>query len=239
VSKAGAEKIEIPQLMSVAKYFFNYRPVLESLPGSDLKMFKEHLRLQKIRKGTELFHEGNYPTGVYILKRGKVKIYQNSPDGGEQIIYIYGPGEMFGYRPLLCGEHHPASAMTIEECGIYFLSARNFFSVLKGSAALSNILLKNLSFEFTVLVNRIAAFSQRSAKERLALSLLILQERYRKQGVAHPEIQLSRSDLAAFVGTTVETVARLLTKLKGEKIIRVNGRRIVVLHNDRLVRLME
>jgi CRP/FNR family transcriptional regulator len=63
----------------------------------------------------------------------------------------------------------------------------------------------------------------------MALSLLILREKYKKQADSKVvEITLSRSDLAAFVGTTIETVARIITKLKKEKIIKVNGRKILV-----------
>ncbi|HWA32554.1 MAG TPA: helix-turn-helix domain-containing protein, partial [Cyclobacteriaceae bacterium] len=99
--------------------------------------------------------------------------------------------------------------------------------------------LENLSREFTVLVNRIAAFSQKSAKERLALSLLILQEKYRRPGAQYAEITLSRANMAAFVGTTNETLARILTKFKQEKIIKVIGRKIVIRNATKLYQLAE
>ncbi|MBI1767057.1 MAG: Crp/Fnr family transcriptional regulator [Bacteroidetes bacterium] len=224
----------------ISKFYFTNKRVLDSLPKSDLLLFRKHLKLKKVRKGRELFHEGSYAREVFILKRGKVKIYQHTPNGSEQIVYIYTPGEMFGYRPLLCNEKHPASAKTLEECGIYFLSAKHFSEALKKSTALSNILLQNLSHEFTVLVNRIAAFGQKSVKERLALSLLILREKYkRRDGTKIGEIPLSRSDLAAFVGTTIETTARIIGKLKKEKIIKVYGRKIIVHDPETLYNLMD
>lgn len=221
----------------ISKYFFAIKPLFETLPDHESKVLRSQLRQEKVRKGKELFQEGTYPKGVYILKKGKVKIYQNKQNGGEQIIYIYVPGEMFGYRPLLCGERHPTSAKTIEECSLYFLPSKIFLEALRKSTFLSNILLQNLSLEFAVLVNRIAAFGQRPVKERLALSLLILQERYRKPGVTYPEILLSRADLAAFVGTTIETIARILTKFKTEKIIKVSGRKIVIMNAKILLQL--
>ena len=225
--------------MNISKFSFRSKPVLDSLSKSDLLLFREHLKLKRVRKGRELFHEGSYPKGVYILKRGKVKIYQRTQNGGEQIVYIYTPGEMFGFRPLLCNDSHPASAMTLEECGIYFLPVKYFLETLKQSAALSNILLQNLSHEFSVLVNRIAAFAQKSAKERVALSLLILQEKYRKPGRQYVEISLSRADLAAFVGTTNETLARIVSKFKKEKVIKIYGRKIVVNNAEALYHLTE
>ena len=149
-----------------------------------------------MRKGKELFREGSYPRNVYIVRRGKVKLFQNSPNGTQTIVYIYSAGEMFGYRPLLCGEKHTASAMTMEDSGIYIVPARHFMNFVTSGGTLSAILLRNLSHEFTVLVNRIGAFDQKSVKERLALSLLILGEKYRKEGKgSYAELTLSRSDL--------------------------------------------
>ncbi len=214
--------------VDISKYYFRSRPVLDALPRQDLLLFKEHLVLRKIRKGRELFQEDTRPRGVFILKRGKVKIYQQTQNGDEQIVYIYTPGEMLGYRPILSHQNHPTSAMTLEESGIYFLPEKHFLATLKKSAALSNILLQNLSHEFTVLVNRIGAFSHKSAKERIALSLLILQEKYRKEGKGHVEITLSRAALAGFVGTTNERLARIVSAFKREKIIKIFGRKIII-----------
>jgi CRP-like cAMP-binding protein len=227
------------ETLSISKYHFNNKSVLTALPEDDLLLFRQYLNLKKVRKGKELFQEGTPPRGVYILKRGRVKLYQRMQNGGEQIVYIYTPGEMFGYRPLLCNERHPASAMTLEECGIYFLSITAFLATLKRSSALSNILLENLTREFTVLVNRIASFSQKSAKERVALSLLILQETYRRPETEQVEIALSRADMAAFVGTTNETLARIISKFKKERIIRVIGRKIVIRDAAKLYQLAE
>lgn len=222
-----------------SRYFFNSEPIFELLPSEDLALLKDHLRLKKIPKGRTLFEEGSRPRTVYLLKRGKVKIFQQSPNGAEQLVYIYSAGEMFGYRPLLSNEPHPASAQTMEECGIYFLSDRVFMDVLDKSPTLSNLLLRNLSHEFSVLVNRIATFSQRSAKERIALCLLIVNEKYRKKAGGVPEITISKADLASFAGTTGETLARILTRLKSDKVIGTKGRKLFVLKPEKLLELTE
>lgn len=225
-------------MIDISKYRFKSESVFDSLPQADLGLFKKALKLKKVRKGKVLFHEGAYPKGVFILKRGKVKIFQRSQNGTEQIVYIYVPGDMFGYRPILSNDKHPASAMTMEESGIYFLSVDNFNKILIRSASFSNILLRNLSHEFSVLVNRIAAFGQRSVKERLALSLLMLSEKYQKSPrEQNVEILLSRTDLASFVGTTIETVARVIGQLKQERIIATLGRKIVIIDSKTLYRL--
>jgi len=223
----------------VSRFFFGSAPVLESLPGTDLQLLQERLKLKKIKKGRDILIEGSYPRYVYILKRGKVKLYQRSSSGVEQLIYIYTPGDMFGFRPLLSNEKNPASAQALEDCTIYYLPAKYFLSILKKSASLSNVLLQNLSHEFTVWVNRIAAFSQKSVKERLALSLLILREKYRKPDGRYAEITLSRADLASFIGTTNETLSRILARFNSERLIRFQGRKIIVINTPELHSLTE
>lgn len=225
---------------NISQYSFSTRPVLESLPANDLSLFTEHLRLRKMKKGRELFKEGTYPKAVYIIKRGKVKLFQFGQSGTETIVHIYGAGEMFGFRPLLCNEKYPASAMALEDGAIYVLPARYFMQTLHASAALSNILLRNLSHEFTVLVNKVAAFAQKSVRERTALSLLILREKYRRPGAReNPEITLSRHDLAAFVGTTIESIARILRRFREEKIIKTAGRKIMIQNERALYKLVD
>jgi len=198
------------------------------------------MRLVKVKKGRDLFHEDSYPKEVYIIKRGKVKLFQRDLGGSEKILYLYTPGEMFGYRPVLCNQRHPASAQTIEDSSIYKLHITHFLSLLGQSTALSGYLLQNLSHEFTVLLNRIGAFAQKSVKERVALSLLIMREKYRSEhGSREPEISLSRTDLAAFSGTTIESVARIITRFKENKIIKTNGRKILILDPEALSALCE
>lgn len=220
---------------SISLYSFNSSPILESLPEQELQMFREHLKLIKVKKGRVLCKEGEFPKAVYIIKRGKVKLYQQALSGSEKILYIYTPGEMFGYRPVLCNQKHPATAETIEDSSVYKLPIQHFLKILQHSTGLSNYLLNNLSHEFTVLINRIGAFSQKSVKERVALTLLIMREKYRKKdNDGEPEISLSRTDLAAYVGTSIETVARIITKLKIDKVIKTNGRKIVVIDDRAL-----
>ena len=221
-------------------FIFSTQPVLDLIPSSELKLLREHLRVKKINKGKELFREGSYPKNVYIIKRGRVKIFQRGQSGAETIVHIHGTGEILGYRSLLCGENYAVTAQAIEEGAVYYLSAKQFLAVLRQSVSLSNILLRELSKEFILLVNKIGAFAQKSVRERTALSLLILSEKYRRiQAKGETEIALSRYDLAAFVGTTIETIARILRRFREENIITLRGRRIIIRDRQALARIAD
>jgi CRP-like cAMP-binding protein len=225
----------------IEKYHFISGSILEGLPEKEARFLKENMVRKEEKKDRTLFKEGSYPRGVYFIKKGKVKIFQTNSEGKEQIVYIYTSGESFGYRPLLSDQMHPVSAMTLEDCVFSFIPKDVFIELLKTSTTLANKLLQNLSFEFSVWINTITAFTQKPVKERLALSLLILNEKYRKKNNPEkaPEINLSRAEKAHYIGTSVETLVRMLQHFKKDKIISTKGRKIVILKPEELVKIAD
>ena len=225
----------------IGKYHFISGSILEGLPKHELNLLKERMARRELKRGTIIFREDSYPKGVYFLRKGKVKIYQVGAEGKEQIVYIYTKGETFGYRPILCNEKHPVSAKTLEDSVISFIPLDSFLKVLSKSTALSNKLLRNLSHEFSVWINRISAFAQKGLRERIALSLLILNEKYKKKGKEHLPvgISISRDDFANYLGTSKEPLVRALRAFKDEKLIRTKGRKIIVLDTKKLEKIAE
>jgi len=223
----------------IQKFHFNADPILDHLPQKDQDLIKSEMVRKEEKKDKIIFKEGTRSRGLYILKKGRVKIYQINKDGKEQIVHIYRKGEMMGYRPLLCNEPHPVFAKTLEDCTINFIASDVFLMVLNQSPVLAQGLLVNLSHEFNVWVNKISIFSQQPVLERVALSLLILNETYKSTSRPrlHSVIDLSREDLANYIGTTIETLVRMLRFLKDKKIIQAHGRKITVLKTNELEKL--
>jgi CRP-like cAMP-binding protein len=220
----------------IDKFHFKVDSLLDGLPPKELDMLKPHLVRKEEKKGKVIFRAGTTSKGLYILKKGKVKIYQINKDGKEQIVHIYRKGEMMGYRPLLCNEPHPVHAMALEDVVITFIPASVLLESLNMAPTISRRLLVNLSHEFNVWVNKISFFSQQPIREKVALSLLILNETYKSttKPRLHTIIDLSREDLANYVGTTVETLVRMLRFFKDKKIIHAQGRKITVLKTKEL-----
>lgn len=242
------EKVDFSQLFlkrimptgfPVERFHFRSDSVFQGLPKEDMEFLESRMRDHRYKKGHTLFVEGTYPTGIFYLKKGKIKKYKTDRDGKEQIFYICNAGELLGYPALLSEEPYSDSATTLEDCVVSFITKEDFLKVLATSSILSNQLLKNLSHEFGVLINGIATLAHRSVRERLALSLLILKDKYREKGeqIKPTEINLSREDLSNHVGTAVETIVRLLHDFKEEGLIETNGRKIRILDAKRLVKV--
>ena len=187
-----------------------------------------------------VFKERSFSKGIYIIRKGKVKIFQTNSEGKQSIVYIYKKGDFFGYRPLLADEPHPVSAVAMDTTVISFISKDLFFNLVAKSATLDKQLLVTLSKEFSVWINKMTIFSQYGVKERVALSLLILNEVYqRNENNSYPvNISINRDDLAGFVGTAKETLVRMLRNFKDEKIITTKGTKINILKHKALLNIV-
>lgn len=222
--------MSISGIFPIEKWNFKSQSIMANLPESDLAVLTAHQSEQVYRKGEVIFREGGYPAGIFFIKKGKVKKYKVSRDGGQQIIYVANTGELLGYHAVLEGERYPDSAASLEESTILFIPKEDFLLALQQSPLLSGRLLKALSHEFSVMVNSITLFSQRSVRERLALQLVVMREKYKAdlQPGAPVEINLSREDLASLVGTTRESIVRMLGEFREAGILDTKGRKIIV-----------
>ncbi len=218
------------------RFHFHSGFVLNNLPKHELDIILTNLKTIKLKKKQVLYRQGNNPNGIYIIKKGKVKVYQLNYDGSIQILFIYTVGEIFGYRPIISDETQAVSVAALEDCELLFLHRSTFMKVLSMSAALSNQLLISLSHEFTVLTNRMNVFAQRGIKERLSLALLILNEKFKtgNEDQSISEISLTRTDLANFVGTSLENLIRTINFFKERKLITTKGKSIYIQHIDNL-----
>jgi CRP-like cAMP-binding protein len=229
----------MPTSFPSEKFQFKSSHFFAGLTKEEQAILMAHSVTHVYKKGEIIFREGSIPTGIYFLKEGKVKKYKTTNEGGEQIFYICNKGELMGYHAMFSEEHYPDSAATLEKSEITFFPKEDFLVVLNSSSELSKWLLKLLSHEFSVFINNITSLAKKSVRERLALGLLILNEKYKVNGNenAPSEINLSRGDLASMIGTAKETLVRLLHDFKDEELIETNGRMIKILDKKGLVKV--
>lgn len=183
-----------------------------------------------------VFYEGKTPTGVYCLEKGAVKIYRVGMDGKEQIVRFSTPGSLLGIRSLLSEERYTASAATLEDAVICFISKSFFFHLMNKYPEMKNEIVSYLCEMLKEAEDQIISIAQKSVRERLASSLLVLSRIFNPNGdpVDHPRISLPREDLANIVGTATETVIRILRDFKEEQLVSVNGRSITILDTEGL-----
>lgn len=193
------------------------------------------------RKGQILYYEGAKPLGVFCLNSGVVKVYKTASNGKEQIISLAKGGGLLAYSALLGEENHTNSAMVIEDAKICFIPKESFLKTLISSGPFFRKLTKALSQEIGVMEEKLVDASQKSIRERLAYLLLQLANTYGLDGGGHQQIDLvlSREEIASLIGTATESVIRLLSEFKKDKLIELKGKKIVILNRDGLVKLSD
>jgi CRP-like cAMP-binding protein len=231
--------MSINGLFPMDKWDFKSHSILNALPPEDAEIINAHMSDQQYRKGEIIFREGSFPSGIFFIRKGKVKKYKTDREGSEQIIYVANTGELIGYHALLAEERYPDSASALEDSLIAFIPKEDFIEALNKSKVLSHRLLKLLSHEFTVFANSVSLFAQRTVRERLATQLVVMREKYKEnyQPGMIVEINLSREDLASMVGTARENIVRILKEFKEEGFIETRGRKIVVTDVHKLLKI--
>lgn len=220
---------------------FKSESVLADLPVSDLQLLSAHQLEQRYKKADIIFREGTHPDGIFYVVEGKVKKYKLDNDGREHIIYVTNAGELLGYHAMLAEDRYPDSAAALEDCIIAFIPKDDFLQVLQQSDVLGRRLLKTLSHEYAVLANSLTLFAQKSVRERLALQLIVMREKYKTgfQTGMPVEINMSRDDLASLVGTARENIVRVLTEFKSSGILETKGRKIIVHDVNKLIKIAD
>lgn len=184
------------------------------------------------KKNQPLFLEGSIPRGVFCINEGKVKIFGRGQEGKEQIIHISKAGEIVGFRSMFSGEPYAVSASTLEESNICFIGKDDFLSLVDTNTTLRNGIMRELSKELAERAHFITDMAQKSVRERLASALILLNDIYGEE-----MINISREDLANFVGTATETLIRLLKDFKDENLIKTHTRKIEIINQEGLLNI--
>ena len=233
--------MSIKDIFPIHDWDFKSQSIMHDLPAADIDLLCRHAIEKKYKKGEVVFKEGIFPSGIFYIIEGKIKKYKVDKEGKEHIIYIANTGELIGYHAVLAEENYPDSAATLEASRIMFIPKGDLLLTLNQSAVLNQRLLKTLSHEFNVLANSLTVFAKKTVRQRLALQLIIIREKYKLplEPGKHVEINISRDDLANMVGTARENVVRVLTEFKEDGILETKGRLIIVHDINKLVAIAD
>ncbi len=192
------------------------------------------------KKGQAIFYEDNLPLGIYCISSGAVKLTRSNKDGKEQIIRFAREGEFLGYRALIADEPLVATATCIEDTVCCFIPKAIFVELLHTNNSINKQMLKALCHDLGIADERIQSLAQKNVRERLAETLLFLQQTFQNfndQDVSLISVTLPREDIANIVGTATETVIRLLSEFKSDKIIDMEGKKIRIINKNALEKI--
>lgn len=210
-------------------------PLFNGLTEDDYNELAMIVTDQEFRRGQVIFNEGDDGVGFYIVISGRVKIYKMSPDGKEQILHIFGPGEPFAEVAVFTGSTYPAHAEALEKSRILFLPKDAFIRMLKENPALPMNMLASLSLRLKRFARMIEELSLKEVPGRLAAHLLYLSSR--KKDANEFRLDMAKVQLASLLGTIPETLSRILGRMSSQGLIAINGPQITIIDRDGLENL--
>lgn len=210
-------------------------PLFNGLPREQVDKIDNIVVDKRYRKGQTLFSEGSKANGFYIIISGKIKVYKVSLDGKEQILHIFAKGEFFGEVPMFAGGNYPAHAETLEASRVLFIPRDAFIELLRGEPSLALNMLGILCQRLRRFTHLIEDLSLKEVPGRLAAYFLYLSNP--EKGSDTFELDITKAQLASFLGTIPETLSRILSRMSQQHIIQVEGRRIRLLDRQALENL--
>ncbi|MBW2040181.1 MAG: Crp/Fnr family transcriptional regulator [Deltaproteobacteria bacterium] len=210
-------------------------PPFEGLPREQHEDLARIVVDRSYKRGQIIFSEGDVGAGFYVVISGRVKIFKLSPDGKEQILHIFGPGEPFGEVSVFAGQRFPAHAEALEQSRVFFFPRDAFVELIKKDSSLALNMLAVLSRRLRRFTLLIEDLSLKEVPGRLAAYLLYLSEqRDRSKDL---ELDIPKGQLASLLGTIPETLSRILAKMIRQGLIQSDGPRIRILDRQGLEEL--
>ena len=192
-----------------------------------------HKVLMEFNENSLIFNEGDVVTGLYIVNKGKVKVFCTEEDGKENIIRLAADGEILGHRGFGGDWTYPVSAKTYEKTIVTFIPLNIFNIVAKANAEFSYQIMMFFANELRISEEKII---QVPVKNRIAKAILMNYNVFGADSKDALKISytISRKDYASKVNTTYETVIRVLSELNKEKIVELEGKSIRILNFEEL-----
>lgn len=211
--------------------------IFRYLTPDEVNLINFQKDFRQYKRGEILYNEGSRISGFYCIHSGIIKIFKTGFDGKEQIIRFAKPGDIIAYRSVLSNEPACTTAKVIEDCRVCFIPSDILISFVKTNSVFAQELLKLACHELGEANSFITDIAQKTVRERLAEILLLLVDDFGLDDQNYLKISLTREELANIVGTATESVIRLLSEFKSDKLIELNGRKIRILNKKGLFKI--
>jgi CRP-like cAMP-binding protein len=192
-----------------------------------------------IKKGEPIFEEGESVNGIYCVKDGVCKLSKLSANGKDQIVKLVKPGELLGQRSMISDEPANLSAVALEDMEVCFIPKSEVLGFFNNNNQFSMNVMKTICGDLKESDDHMVSMAQKTVKERLAETLLYLEDTFGRNEDGSLHIQLSREELAGMIGTATESCIRLLSEFNKNGLIDINGKRISIIEKNKLKRMAE
>lgn len=199
----------------------------QSLDEETLRLIRPTAKRILQPKNTVVFHEAEPCRGFYIVESGAVKLYKESPDAKEHVLYVAMSGDCFGEAALFLGQGYPASAAAVQNSVLILLRKNEFMQLLIDRPEVGFKLMASMATWAHRLINSIESLTLKDSCARFADYILSLIPKDSKDGVI-VDLGMPKQVLASYLGMTGETLSRLLSRFEEDGLITTSGRKLKI-----------
>ena len=198
---------------------------------------KEQYNIESYNKKQNLYQEGKRPRFLYYLVKGKVKGFRTHEDGKDYITDIFSEGDFIGFAALIEDKNYDDSAIVLEDAEIMQIPREDFLQMIYGDMNVAAKFIRIITQNVKEKEERLLNLAYSSLRKRVARALADIHVKYNTSGGTNP-IEISREDIAHYVGTATESLIRTLSDFKAEKLIEIRDGKICIINPDKLRNLL-
>ncbi len=202
-----------------------------------IEKLSEQYAVENYDKKQMLYQEGKRPRFLYYLMKGKVKAYKSHEDGKEYITNLYSDGDFIGYTALIEDSNYDDSATILEDAEIMMIPKDDFLKMVYSDISIASKFIHIITQNVKEKEDRLLNLAYSSLRKRVAKALVDIVEKFRLKEQTSP-IEISREDIAQYVGTATESLIRTLSDFKAEKHIDIKSGKIIVNNVEKLKNLL-
>lgn len=207
-------------------------PIFYNLDREDFLKIADLIQHKSFKKGEIIFSFGDKVDSIIILNEGSAKAYKYTPDGREQILYVFSEGDFFGEQYLLTNRTAEYTVEALQAVNVCMLSKEQFEQLLLQHPNIGIKIIEQLGARMSRLERVMESMGVRSVDSRVSSLILDYAKEYGRtvaEGVLI-QLPLSREGIANYLGIARETISRKLGQLENDGLIRsVSNKSILVL----------
>lgn len=190
------------------------------------------------KSGEVVYEQDTNMRHAFFVRKGLLKIYRIGSKGEQQIVRLIKEGDLFGFHSLLGDEPEVTACECLTACEVCLIPGAEFKKAISQNKQLTDLLIKKTCDELKNSYNSLVELSQRTVRGRLANLLLKLQDLFHTSSDEAIPLVISRLDMARWIGTSKESVSRLITEFKNDGIIRFDRRELFITNKEKLERII-
>ena len=210
---------------------------LKALNKEELLRIADCKSSYTIKKGEAIFTEGENVNGIFCVKDGVCKLTKLSPNGNDQIIKLITKGELLGQRSMISDEPVNLTAVALEDMEVCFIPKTEVMGFFNNNNKFSLNVMKTICGDLKEADDHLVSMAQKPVKQRLAETLIYLEDTFGTNTDKSIKIRLSREELAGMTGTATESCIRLLSEFNKTGLILLAGKSITILDRAKLSKI--